>query len=456
MEVTLKHWAFDSIFYHIYPLGLCGAPQRNDFISPANHRLEQIHEWIPHIKSLGVNALYLGPVFESSAHGYDTADYYHVDRRLGSDETLQQLSAALHDNGIRLVLDGVFNHVGRDFWAFRDVLKNGESSAYRDWFANLRFDGSSPYGDPFTYDGWAGHYDLVKLNLGNPHVKAHLFQAIDTWVRDFYVDGLRLDAADVIDPNFLHELSGFTRQLRPDFWLMGEVVHGDYRHWANPQMLDSVTNYECYKGLYSSLVDANYFEIAYALNRQFGEDGLYRGPPLYNFADNHDVNRVASNLENPAHLYPLYYLLFTMPGVPSIYYGSEWGILGEKRNGDDRPLRPALELSAAKQNSAHPDLAETIARLARIRRENSALRNGTYQQLYVSHEQLAFARTTPAQKVVVVLNSSDQPEALDISFPWGGVSRVFDLLNRGESFQASNQTLNIIIPPNWAKILEIT
>jgi len=408
------------------------------------------------MKFLGVNALYLGPIFESSAHGYDTADYYHVDRRLGSDDTLKQLSLALHNNGIRLVLDGVFNHVGRDFWAFRDVLKNGANSPYQDWFANLRFDGSSPYADPFTYEGWAGHYDLVKLNLHNPAVKDHLFQAISTWVRNFNVDGLRLDAADVIDPGFLGELSGFMRQLRSDFWLMGEVVHGDYRHWANPQMLDSVTNYECYKGLYSSLAESNYFEIAYALNRQFGENGLYRDLSLYNFADNHDVNRVASNLKKPAHLYPLYCLLFTMPGVPSIYYGSEWGIPGEKRNGNDRPLRPALELPSVKQNSAHPDLAEIIAHLAHLRRENSALQRGTYQQLYVSHEQLAFGRTSPGQKMIVVLNSSDLPAALEVPLPWGGVSQAKDLLNRGESFHANEQILKVDIPPNWARILEIT
>jgi glycosidase len=223
---------------------------------------------------------------------------------------------------MRLILDGVFNHVGRDFWAFRDVLSAREQSVYREWFAGLKFGESSPYHDPFTYEGWNGHYSLVKLNLHHPAVVQHLFDAVSLWVEEFNIDGLRLDAADSIDIEFLRKLADFCQNLRPDFWLMGEVVHGDYRHWANDQALDSVTNYECYKGLYSSHVDRNYFEIGYSLNRQFGPDGLYRHLPLYNFVDNHDVNRVMSYLKNPAHLYPLYCLLFTMPGIPSIYYGS--------------------------------------------------------------------------------------------------------------------------------------
>ena len=361
----MKHWAHDSIFYHIYPLGLCGAPQRNDFRSRAIPRLEQLYDWIEHLQNLGVNALWLGPVFESSVHGYDTVDYFQVDRRLGYNQTLSQVVSALHQNGIRVILDVVFNHVGRDFWAFRDVREHNERSAYRDWFQDLNFGKRSPFGDPFAYTGWNGHYDLVKLNLRNPAVKDHLFRAAEKWIREFDIDGFRLDAADCIDIGFLKELAAFCRSIRSDFWLMGEVVHGDYRKWANPETLDSVTNYVCFKGLYQSHVDRNYFEIAYTLNRQFGERGLYCDMPLYNFADNHDVNRVASNLTNPAHLYTLYCLLFTIPGVPSIYYGSEWGIQAIKQNGDDWALRPQLDLTMLSQTGPQADLVKTIARLAR-------------------------------------------------------------------------------------------
>lgn len=449
------HWSFDAIFYHIYPLGLTGAPARNDFFQPPTPRLNQLHGWIDHLKELGVNALYLGPVFESTAHGYDTADYYHVDRRLGSDETLANLSAALHANGIRLVLDGVFNHVGRDFWAFRDVQQQGWESPYREWFHNLRFDGRSPYGDPFTYEGWAGHHDMVKLNLWHPAVREHLFGAVAYWMDAFAIDGLRLDAADVIETDFLKALAAFCKARRPDFWLMGEIVHGDYRRLANPQMLDSTTNYECYKGLYSSLADANYFEIAYALNRQFGEGGTYRDLPLYNFVDNHDVNRVASNLQKPAHLYPLYCLLFTMPGVPSIYYGSEWGLEGKRTPYNDSTLRPWLDLGQMSEKTAQVCLADHITRLASLRKSLSALRYGAYRQLCVSHEQLAFARYTDSETVAVLLNAANSPIQMDVPVPTSFTSAV-DMLNGGERFPVQSGRLHIeAVYPNGGRILRL-
>jgi len=452
----IKHWAYDAVIYHVYPLGFCGAPPCNDFRSPVVLRLEQLYEWIDHLRDLGVNALYLGPVFESSAHGYDTADYYHVDRRLGCNETLSALVSTLHRSGIRVILDGVFNHVGRDFWAFRDVLERGERSAYCDWFQGLSFGRRSPHNDPFVYEGWDGHYDLVKLNLHNPAVRDHLFRAIDMWIQTFEIDGLRLDVAYCLEMGFLQELAAFCRSIRPDFWLMGEVVHGDYRRWVNAETLDSVTNYECYKGLYSSHVDKNYFEIAYSLNRQFGDQGLYRHMPLYNFADNHDVDRVASNLENPAHLYPLYCLLFTMPGVPSIYYGSEWGIEGRKEDGDDSPLRPHLDLATVSQTSPHSALVKVIARLSQIRHDSQALKYGDYRQLSVSHEQFAFARQTPDECVVVLVNASDKPAPFNVSVPSHAGDQLVDLLDPGEKVSViDGQAAVDAVSPYWARIMRV-
>ena len=455
-QLTQIHWPNEAIFYHIYPLGFCGAPMQNDFSAAPVERLAKISQWLPHLHDLGVNALYLGPVFESSAHGYDTADYYHVDRRLGTNQSLQALSQQLHNQGMRLILDGVFNHVGRDFWAFRDVQQNQAASRYCNWFYNLRFDGSrSPYGDPFTYEGWNGNYDLVKLNLESSEVKQHLFEAIRTWINEFDIDGLRLDAADCLNLDFLKELHNFTRSLRPDFWLMGEIVVGDYRIWANPERLDSVTNYECYKGLHSSLEAANYFEIAYSLNRQFGSEGIYRGLPLYNFADNHDVNRVASSLSNPAHLYPLYCLLFTMPGVPSIYYGSEWGIRGKRTSQDDRMLRPELNLIDAQKNATEPNLAPVLAHLAAIRKQSAALKYGDYQQVYVNHEQFAFLRQSDHERMLVVLNAAAAPVSLDLPLPCSA-ARAVDLLNPGETFTVNGNRLTFSqLPPCWACMLRL-
>ncbi|HSQ26865.1 MAG TPA: alpha-amylase family glycosyl hydrolase [Anaerolineales bacterium] len=445
----------DGVFYHIYPLGLLGAPQRNDFSLEPQPRLNGLRAWIPHLRQLGITDLYLGPLFESTTHGYDTADYYHLDRRLGTDENLRDLIGDLHNNHIRVILDGVFNHVGRDFWAFRDLRQNGVNSPYVDWFKGITFSSQSPMGDPFTYKPWSGHYDLVELNLHNPAVRQHLLDAVSVWINDFGIDGLRLDVADCLDLDFQRDLAAFCRTQKPGFWLMGEVIHGDYRRWANPQTLDSVTNYEIYKGLYSSLVDKNYFEIAYALNRQFGEAGLYRGLPLYNFADNHDVSRVASSLTNHEHLYPLYCLLFTMPGIPSIYYGSEWGLAGVRTPESDIALRPALDLGKMAQAAPHPGLLPVLQRLVSIRKSSLALRLGNYTQLFVSQEQLAFSRETQRESVIVLLNAAAQPAGFDFPVDLKDGTVLTDILNKDEKFQTANGRLVIgEVQATWARILK--
>jgi glycosidase len=437
------------MFYHIYPLALCGAPECNDFSLAPVARLEALYPWIDHLTTLNLNALYLGPVFESTAHGYDTTDYYTIDRRLGTNDTFKQLTHSIKRRGLHLVLDGVFNHVGRDFPAFRDVIAHGQNSRYTDWF-HLDFSRQSSTGDPFFYQGWAGHYDLVKLNLSHPDVRAHLFDAVSMWVREFDIDGLRLDAADHLDPDFMRALSAHCRSLKADFWLMGEVVHGDYNQWANPDMLDSTTNYEAYKGLYSSHVDCNYFEIAYSLNRQFGSDGLYRNLLLYSFADNHDVNRVASSLTNQAHLYPLYILLFTMPGIPSVYYGSEWGINGIRDTYSDKALRPCLSLDNT-HAFPHPQLADTIRKLAVLRQLLPPLQSGDYQQLYVASQQFAFARSTQNKTVIVAVNAADQAMPITLNSLSHGLQLV-DQLN-GSTFPIHNGQAQVMLDPNWGRVL---
>lgn len=377
-----------------------------------------------------------------------------MDRRLGDNATLTDLVEALHASGIRVILDGVFHHVGRDFWAFRDLLTHGERSAYRDWFVGVDFGRRSPHGDSFSYEGWRGHYDLVKLNLRNPAVREHLFGAVRMWTREFGIDELRLDVAEDIELDFLRGLAVFCRDVRPDFWLLGEAIHGDYRRLAGPGMLDSVTNYEAYKGLYSSHNDRNYFEVAYSLDRQFGEGGIYRGLPLYNFADNHDVNRVASTLRDPVNLYPLYALLFTMPGIPSIYYGSEWGIPGVKNRGSDRPLRPHLSMPQGAHDAPHPALADAVARFARIRNEVIALRRGAYRQLHVAHEQIAFAREYEGEHVVVAVNAATTPAPLEVIAPAPDGTMFVDLLDPHGRFTVSGGRLRIApVPPSWARIL---
>ena len=233
---------------------------------------------------------------------------------------------------------------------------------------------------------------------------------------------------------------------------MGEVVHGDYNQWANPDTLDSVTNYEAYKGLYSSLVDINYFEIAYSLNREFGPEGIYKNFTLYNFVDNHDVDRVASKLKNPVWLYPLYLLLFTMPGIPSVYYGSEWGLEGVKGPWSDAPLRPMLDLAEISSNGPQIDLAAAIQRLANVRRNLPALQSGDYHELLVNHQQLAFSRKFNGQTVIVALNSSTEIVNITLELDiQNGTLR--DQLEPNTTYAVVNRKAEIALPPTWGRIL---
>jgi cyclomaltodextrinase len=451
----MADWAKDAIFYHIYPLGLCGAPHENGPHITPQDRLEKLIPWLDHARGLGCNALYLGPVMESSSHGYDTMDYFQVDRRLGDGPALTRLVEAAHERGFKVVLDAVFNHVGRGFWAFRDVLENGQASRFNGWF-HLDWSGHSPFDDPFAYEGWNGCQDLVKLNLKNPEVKSHLFEAVLTWLRDYRIDGLRLDAADAMDLGFLSELARHCHSLEPDFWLLGEVLHGDYRRWTKEAGLDSVTNYECYKGLFSSFNDSNLFEIAHSLRRQYGDYGLYRGQHLYSFADNHDVPRLASQLKNPRHIYPLYCLLFTMPGIPSIYYGSEFGLKGQKNPSDDWPLRPALDLSRLSNGGGDGQLRQALTRLAGLRARNRALSHGDYGEMVIGPRHLAFTRCHEGRRLVVAVSAEEQVTRLDLAIPGVGQAMLVDLLNDGQIHPVmGGRAQGLELWPGWARVMEV-
>lgn len=442
-----KNWINEAIFYHIYPLGFCGAPKYAHEEQECQHRIKKLIEWIPHLLEMKINALYLGPIFASYEHGYDTSDYRKIDPRLGSNEDFIEVCDALHEAGIRIILDGVFNHVGRTFWAFQDVQANREGSQYKDWFHNINFSHQSPYDDPFSYEAWEGHYNLVKLNLRNEATVQYLLDSVGMWMDTFHIDGLRLDAADCIDKQFFKRLKAYTKQRKADFWLMGEIIHGDYSLWANPELLDSVTNYECYKGLYSSHNTKNYFEIAYSLNRQFGNGGIYKNLNLYNFVDNHDVNRLASTLQNNADLKNVYTLLYTMPGVASIYYGSEYGIEGRKQNGSDELLRPELSLEQLPHD--HP-LYRHICRLGAIRTAYSPLQYGNYEQVTVRNEQFIFQRTWNDETLYIALNVADEI----ITLPIRNVEQAYDLFT-DELLHSENNELSITLNPHEATILYV-
>ncbi len=390
-------WAYESVFYQIYPLGFCGAPFEND--GQLMHRILKVKDWIPHMKKLGINAIYFSPVFESDTHGYNTRDYRTIDCRLGTNEDFREVCGALHENGIKVILDGVFNHVGRGFWAFRDVLEKRWESPYRDWF-HINFDGNSNYNDGLWYEGWEGNYDLVKLNLRNEDVIRHILDSVRGWVEEFDIDGLRLDVAYCLDHDFVRRLRTFTDGLKDDFYLLGEMLHGDYNQMVNDQMLHSATNYECYKGLFSSFNSMNMFEINHSLLRQFGPENwtLYRGKHMLSFVDNHDVTRIASNLTNEKHLPLIYALCFGMPGIPCVYYGSEWGAKANKSEGD-----PALR--ACFEKPEWNELCEWIAKLSEAKKNSPALNYGDFRSVVLTNKQCIFERKCDSERVLVAINA---------------------------------------------------
>lgn len=394
-------WAYESVFYQIYPLGFCGAPYENDGVLQS--RILKVIDWIPHIKKVGANAIYFSPLFESDTHGYNTRDYKKVDCRLGTNEDFAKVCDKLHEEGIKVVLDGVFNHVGRGFFAFQDVLQNRENSRYRDWF-HINFSGNSNYNDGLWYEGWEGNFDLVKLNLQNEEVIQHIFDAVKYWVETFDIDGLRLDVAYCLDRNFLERLRQFTDSLKEEFFIVGETLHGDYNQWMNDKMCHSVTNYECYHGLHSSFNSMNMFEICHSLARQFGPEEwtLYKGKHLLIFVDNHDVSRVASTLTNEKHLPLIYAMCFGMPGIPCIYYGSEWGVKGDKAEGD-----PALRLSYDEPQFV--ELTQWIAKLAEIKKNSKALNYGSFRSIVLTNHQCIFERACEDERILVAVNASDAP-----------------------------------------------
>ena len=391
-------WAYESVFYQIYPLGFCGAPFEND--GQLEHRILKVNDWIPHMKKLGINAIYFSPVFESDTHGYNTRDYHTIDCRLGTNEDFKEVCRKLHDNGIKVVLDGVFNHVGRGFWAFQDVLKNRENSPYLSWF-NINLGGNSNYNDGLWYEGWEGNYDLVKLNLQNNEVVEYLLDAVTFWIQEFDIDGIRLDVAYCLDFEFLKRLRRHVDSIKKDFFLVGEMLHGDYNQRMNDEMLNSATNYECYKGLHSSFNSMNMFEINHSLLRQFGPEQwtLYRGKHLLNFVDNHDVTRVASILSNERHLPLIYALMFGMPGIPCVYYGSEWGAKADKSQGDPA-LRPCFD--APEYN----ELTEFISKLAEAKKSSRELNYGDFTSVVLTNKQCIFKRTVDGECVYVCINAS--------------------------------------------------
>jgi len=433
----LNHpWYDEAVFYHIFTFSLARASLCNDY-GKIDHKLPEIEKWIPHIKETGCNAVLLSPVLKSRSHGYDVANYFCVDNRIGTNKDFKALVGAFHASGIHVALDSVFNHCGRDFFAFQE-LRNGNKD-YASWFARVDFSRQSQFGDPFDYDTWSGYYELVKFNLKNEAVKKYLLDAALFWIEEFDIDGMRLDSANVLDFDFIRQLRKMTAEKKPDFWLMGEVVAGDYSKWVSPDLLHSVTDYIIYKSLFSSHNSNNLYELANCLKQAVPDNGF----ALYNFLDNHDQPRIASNVKNPAFLSTLYTLLFTLPGIPSIYYGSEWGVKGIKENGSDAALRPYIDIS---DPPADPlGLLRHIQRLAAVHKEQNPLKYGGYRQIHLAfHKPFVFERFYENERVIVAVNIEETSENIRLN----DCGCLLDQLS-GARFDSGN----IVLAPHSSRIL---
>lgn len=439
-------WHDEAIFYHIYPLGMTGAPKQNSYGEPV-HRLNTLLPWISHIKEIGCNAIYIGPLFESVGHGYETTDYKKLDSRLGTNEDLAEFVAECHKEGIRVILDGVFNHTGRDFFAFKDIRQNRENSQYKDWYCNVNFRGNNSYNDGFSYENWGGYDLLAKLNQHNPQVRDYICDVIRFWVKEFDIDGIRLDAADVMDFGYMQAIRQVANEVKPDFWLMGEVIHGNYSRWANDGTLHSVTNYMLHKALYSAHNDHNYFEVAHTV--KYVSDMTGNKLKLYTFVDNHDVERIYTKLRNKAHYVPVHIMLYTLPGIPSIYYGSEFGIEGRKERHSDDSLRPALNFDDYKNAVKSNPFTRLISTLGKIRQSSPALCYGDYKELELQTTHFAYERTLDGKSVIITVNNADND--VTMNFPCSNVKEYIGALS-GEKISVSDGRIQVTVSANHGEI----
>jgi cyclomaltodextrinase len=419
-------WVTQAVWWHLYPLGFVGAESAAETgadgvaSGPVRHRLDRIAGWLDYAVDLGVSGLMLGPVFASSTHGYDTVDHHRVDPRLGDDADLEALIAAAHRRGMRVVLDGVFNHVGRRHPAFVAALAAGPGSADAALFGLRWPQGSS---GPPVWSTFEGHDLLVGLDHDEPAVSDLVAGVMNRWL-DAGADGWRLDAAYAVPDRFWAAVLPRVRAAHPDAYVFGEVIHGDYPGRVRASTLDAVTQYELWKAVWSGLNDRNLFELAHALDRH---DGYLDTFVPQTFIGNHDVTRIASRLDDPRHLPHAVVVLLTTGGTPSVYAGDEQAFTGvkEERAGGDDAIRPAFPAEGPSGLAPFGWPTYHLHReLIGLRRRRPWLHRARTTTVHLANRTLVY-RTAPAGTgdgadgaLLVGLNLDDEP--VDVAVPGGG------------------------------------
>ena len=427
----MTSWVEHVIWWHVYPLGFVGAGHHRT----EPHALRRLEGWLDHLVSLGANGLLLGPVFTSSSHGYDTTDYFHVDPRLGDDADLDRLVIACHDRGIRVLLDGVFNHAGREFPPVAQALAEGAGSPAAEWVSRL-YD----HGGTVTADYFEGHDTLVTLNHASPRVQEFVRDVMLHWLRRG-IDGWRLDAAYAVPASFWAAVMPGVRQEFGEAWFVGEMIHGDYAGYVAESGIDSVTQYELWKAVWSALDSVNLHELDWTLRRH--RDLIEHVLPM-TFLSNHDVTRVASQVRDHRHLTHAVALLGFLPGVPSVYYGDEFGLeaVKEQRPGGDDAVRPEFPQARGRFSNPHPEVEAAYRRMLGLRRRHPWLVDAVVTTDQVANDHLvvhAAARREPDQRLSLVLNLADRPYAA---------------LERGAALEASSPLVEAAVAPHgWAVLV---
>lgn len=424
-------WYENAVFYHIHPLNLCGCGHE-DTQSAGSH-FDVLMQWAEHAKKLGCNAIYIGPVFESDAHGHGMIDYHNVDHRIGTNEDFKQWIARCHSLGLRVIVDGIFTHVGRGFFAFDHLRRHGKKSVYRDWFANVTFSRDNIYGDGFSYENWGGYNRLVKFNLHNPWACDYHFDTVRLWINEFDIDGIRLDAVDEWDYDFVKELKKTADSLKPDFWLMGELIQEDYVRWVNDKMLHAAVNTELNRELYCVHNGGSYESLAKTIQSIEKQSGRAK---LYTYLDNHDDSRVHDKLNNAEHQYLLTMLLYTLYGYPSVNCGSEFTLRSYAGNkkvepaADEPACRQPLQLADYQNAYVYDEITYLHCLLGRVHQQFLQMSEGTYMELLLTEGQFAYARVLGRAAVITAVNKEDRLVRVEIPLPFHA-KRAVDLLDAG-------------------------
>lgn len=400
----MSSWNEQAIWWQVFPLGFVGAEAEALPDAPVTHRLPHLQAWLDYAVDLGVSGLALGPVFAASTHGYDTTDPFRIDPRLGDEADFDALIEAAHARGLRVLLDGVFNHVGRAHPAFQEVLQRGPQAPRANWFRLSWPRGTGPGVEP-DYACFEGHRQLVTLNHDAPQVADHVAAVMNHWLARG-ADGWRLDAAYAVPRHFWAKVLPRVRLAHPDAYIVGEVIHGDYAGIVQDTGLDAVTQYELWKAIWSALNDRNLFELAHALDRHNGYLDTFI--PL-TFVGNHDVTRIASRLADERHLPHALAILFACGGTPSIYAGDEQAFRGvkEERVGGDDAIRPAFPPTPADLAPYGWPIYQLHQSLIALRRRHPWLYRARTRTVHLTNEQLVLTLNEGAGRLLVALNLAD-------------------------------------------------